>query len=87
MIKKAFSDDSIHKAQIKFWYRHFKYGWESCKSDPHSGTTFIKAEHLKFFNVCRVQSTKIGDLTVQELEDLGIPQTIVSQILMQRILV
>jgi len=37
MIKKAFGDESLSEAQIKFWYRRFKDGWESVESDPHSG--------------------------------------------------
>jgi hypothetical protein len=37
MIKKAFGDDSLSEAQIKFWYRCFKDGWESVESGPHSG--------------------------------------------------
>jgi len=37
MIKKAFGDDSVSEAQIKFWYRRFKDGWESVESNPRSG--------------------------------------------------
>jgi len=36
-IKKAFEDDSLSEAQIKFWYRRFKDGWESMDNDPCSG--------------------------------------------------
>jgi len=37
MIKKAFGDDALSEAQIKFWYWRFKDGWESMESDPRSG--------------------------------------------------
>jgi hypothetical protein len=37
MIKKTFGDDSMSEAQIKLWYQHFKDGWKSVESNPHSG--------------------------------------------------
>jgi len=37
MIKKAFRDDSMSKAQIQLWYQSFKGGWESLEIDPRSG--------------------------------------------------
>ena len=37
MIKKAFRDDSMCEGQIKVWYQHFKDGWQSVESNPHSG--------------------------------------------------
>ena len=44
----------------------------------------LQAEYLSMLNVYKLQSTKIGDLTVRELEaDLGIPKTTVSETLMQ----
>jgi hypothetical protein len=35
MSKNAFGVDSASEAQIKFWYRRLKDGWESVESDPH----------------------------------------------------
>ena len=60
MIKKAFGDDSVSEAQIKFWYQRFKDGWESVESDVHSGRP-SQAEHPKMLNACGLQSTKIGN--------------------------
>jgi len=37
MIKKAFRDDSMSKAQIQLWYKSFKGGWESVQIDKRSG--------------------------------------------------
>ena len=81
MIKKGFADDSMSEAQIKFWYRRFKLGQKSVESDPRSGrpSTSRTPENIE-----RVQAAvkKNQRLTVRELaEDLGIPRTIVSEIL------
>ena len=37
MIQKAFEDNAVSAAQIKMWYKCFKYGQESVENDPHSG--------------------------------------------------
>ena len=37
LLQKAFRDDAMSAAQIKVWHKYFKDGWESVKSDPHSG--------------------------------------------------
>ena len=81
MIKKAFGDDSISEAQIKLWYRRFKDGWESVESDRLSGrpSTSRTPENVESIRAAINENQR---LTVRELEEgLGIPQTIVSQIL------
>jgi transposase len=50
-MRQSFRDDSVNEAQIKFWYRSFKDGWESVESNPRSGRpstsrTPEKAEHV-----------------------------------------
>ena len=83
MIKKAFEDDSVGKVQIKFWYRRFKDGWESFESDPRSGRPATSGTPKNVEHVLAAIN-KNRRLTVQELEeDMGIPQTIVSEILME----
>jgi hypothetical protein len=85
MIKKALGDDSVSEAEVKLWYQCFKHARESTESDPCSGrpSTSRKpknAEHLLAAN------NKNRRLTVRELEeDLGIPRTIVSEILMEEL--
>ena len=37
MIQKAFRDDAMSAAQIKVWFKCFKGGQESVKTDPCSG--------------------------------------------------
>jgi hypothetical protein len=37
MIKEAFGDDSMSKAQIQLWYQSFKDGWEAMKINLHFG--------------------------------------------------
>ena len=64
------------------WHKHFKGGWESVESDPHSGRP---ATSRPPENVDRVRAATNKDwwLTARELEaDLGIPKTTVSEILM-----
>ena len=81
MIKKAFADDSMSEAQIKLWYRRFKDSRESVESDWLSGrpSTIRTPEN---FESVRAAINENRRLTVRELEeDLGIPLTIVSQIL------
>ena len=82
MIKKAFGDDLVSEAQIKLWYWCFKDAWESVESDPHSGRPSTRTPE----NVERVR-VAINEnqwLTVRELKEaLGIPWTIVSEILME----
>ena len=81
MIKKAFGDDSMNKAQIKLWYRCFKDGRESVESDQRSGrpSTSRTPKNVESF---RAATNENWRLTVRELEeDLGNPQPIVSQIL------
>ena len=82
MIQKVFRDEAVSAAQIKVWHKHFKDGRESIESDPCS-EGLQHAEHLRMWKVYRVQSTKISNW-LRELEaDLGIPNTTVSEILMQ----
>jgi len=80
MIKKAFGDDSMSEAHIKLWYRRFKDGWESVESDRRSGRPSTSRTPENVESV-RAAINENQQLTVQELEDLGIPRTIVSQIL------
>jgi len=60
IIKKAFRDDSMSKAQIQLWYQRFKGGWESVQIDPRSRrpSTSRTPENLE---ACGLQSTKIGN--------------------------
>jgi hypothetical protein len=81
MIKKTFWDDSMSEAQIKLWYQCFKHSQESVESNPHSGRPSTSRTPE---NVERVQAAinENRRLSVQELEeDLGIPKTIISEIL------
>jgi len=81
MIKKAFGDDSMSEAQIKLWYRCFKDGRESIESDRRSGRLSTRRTPENVESV-RAAINENWRLTVQELEeDMGIPRTIVSQIL------
>ena len=69
--------------QIKVWHKHYKDGWESVESDPHSEKPGIIRTPE---NVERVWAAidKFQLMTVWELEaDLGIPKTTMSEILMQ----
>ena len=61
MIKKAFGDDSLRKAQIKFWYQHFIDGWEYLWKVVHVLEGLQQAEHPKMLHACGLQSTKISD--------------------------
>jgi len=80
MIKKAFGDDSVSEAQIKLWYRCFKDGRESVESDWRSGRPSTNRTPENVESV-RAAINENWRLTVRELEeDLGIPQTVVSQI-------
>lgn len=81
MIKKAFKDEAMSDAQIKFWYRRFKLGQKSVESDPRSGrpSTSRTPENIERVQVAIKRNQR---LTVRELaEDLAIPRTIVSEIL------
>ncbi|XP_042243425.1 protein GVQW3-like [Homarus americanus] len=82
MMKKAFGDDSMSEAQIKLWYKRFKDGRESVESDPRSGkpSTSRTTENVERVRVAINENRR---LTVRELEDLGLPRTSVSEILMQ----
>jgi len=71
----------MSEGQIKLWYRHFKDGWESVESDRRSGrpSTSRTPENVESIRAAINENRR---LTVQELEEnLGIPRTIVSQIL------
>ena len=71
----------MSEAQIKLWYRRFKDGRESVESDRHSGRPSTSRTPEKVESV-RAAINENRRLTVRELEeDLGIPRTIVSQIL------
>ena len=66
-------------AQIKVWHKPSKMV-ENLLKVIHILKDLQQAEHLRMLNAYRLQSTK----TVRELEaDLGIPNTTVSEILMQ----
>src|ERR1700729_3035681 len=83
MIQKAFGDDAMSATQIKVWQKRFKDGRESVECDPIPGRP---ATSRTPENVERVRAANNKDrrLTVRELEkDLGIPKTIVSEILTQ----
>jgi len=81
MIKKAFRDDSMSEAQIKLWCRCFKDGRESVESNRRSGRPSTSRTPKNVESV-RAAINENRRLTLRELEeDLGIPQTIVSQIL------
>ena len=60
MIKKAFGDDSMSEARIKFWYRHFKMA-----GNPLRAINVLEglqqAEQLKMLKEFGLQSTKIGN--------------------------
>jgi histone-lysine N-methyltransferase SETMAR len=73
----------MSEAQIQGWYRQFKDGQESTESDPHSGRSATSRTPK---NVEHVQAAinENRRLTLQDLEeDLGISQTVVSEILME----
>jgi len=71
----------MSEAQIKLWYRRFKDGRESVESNRRSGRPSTSRIPENVESV-RAAINKNRQLTVRELEeDLGIPRTIVSQIL------
>ncbi|CAK9826493.1 Protein GVQW3 [Anthophora retusa] len=81
MIRKVYGDESMSNTQIKEWFNRFKSGQTSVESDPRSGRpSSTKTPE----NVERIR-TVINEnrrLTVREIgNDLGIPKTIVSEIL------
>ena len=78
IIKKAFGDDSMTEAQIKLWYRCFKDGQETTDSDPHSGRSST-SRTLKNVECVWAAIKENQRLTVRELEDLKIPQTILTE--------
>ena len=81
MIKKAFGDDSMSEAQIKLWYQHLKDGWKSVESNPCSGrpATSRIPENVECVLAPMNENRR---LTTRELEEaLGIPRTVVSEIL------
>jgi len=70
-VKKAFEDDSMGEAQIKFWYWRFKDGRESDESGPRSGRP-VTSGTTKNVEHTRAAVNENWWLTVQELEeDLG----------------
>jgi len=71
----------MSKAPIKLWYKRFKDGRESLESDRRSGRPSTSRTPQNVGSV-RAAINENRRLTVRELEeDLGIPRTIVSQIL------
>ncbi|KAG1682662.1 Protein GVQW3 [Nymphon striatum] len=79
----SFKDESIREAQIKMWYKCFKEGRESVESNLCSGRPSTSRTPE---NVERVRDAINEDrrLTVRELEEnLEIPRTSVSEILME----
>ena len=71
----------MSEAQIKLWYQHFEGDWKSVESDPHSGrpVTSGTPENVEHVWAALNENQR---LTVWELEEaLGIPWTIVSEIL------
>ncbi|KAG1701368.1 Protein GVQW3 [Nymphon striatum] len=82
-LRKGFQDESIREAQIKMWYKCFKEGRESVESNLCSGRPSTSRTPE---NVERVRDAINEDrrLTVRELEEnLEIPRTSVSEILME----
>ena len=78
MIQKAFRDDAMRAVQIKVWHKCFNDGQESVETEPATSKTLENVERV------RAAISKDQWLTVRKLEaDLGIPKTIVSDILMQ----
>ena len=68
MIKKAFQDDSMSEALIKMWYKCFKEGQESIKSDPRSGRPST-SRTPKNVECVKTAINANQRLTVQELKD------------------
>ena len=60
MIQKAFRDNAMSATQIKVWHRHLKDGQESVEM-IYVLEGLLGAEHLRMWNVYRLQSTKISD--------------------------
>ena len=83
IIQKAFRDNAMGAAQIEGQHKHFKDGWETAESDPHSArpATSRTPENVEHVGAA---INKDRRLTVWELEaHLGIPKTTVSEILTQ----
>ena len=83
IIQKAFRDDAVSAAQIKWCHKCFKDGQKSVESDPHSGRPSTSRPPE---NVEQVWAAINKDLLlpVWELEaDLEIPKTTMSWIWMQ----
>ena len=83
MIQKAFGGDTINAVQIKVWHKYFKDGWESVKSDPHSGrpATSRTPENVeRLWAAVNKEYTEWWLTELRELEaDLGIPKTTASK--------
>lgn len=83
MIREVYGDKSMSDTQIKEWFRRFKSGRTSVESDPHPGRP-VTAKTPENVERIRVLINQNRRLTVREIEeDLGIPKTIVSEILSQ----
>lgn len=85
MMQKAFGDNCMSKTRIYEWYNRFKNGRESVDSDARSGRPSLTTTPQ---NIERVRLAIMEDrrLTVRELEsDLGIPKTIVWEILTEKL--
>ncbi|KOC60764.1 Putative uncharacterized protein FLJ37770 [Habropoda laboriosa] len=50
MIRKVYGDESLSEAQIKEWFRRFKSGRISVKSDSRSGRP-ARLDNLKMCNM------------------------------------
>ena len=71
----------MSEAELKFWYRRFKEGWESVVRDPHSGRPSTSRTPKNIERV-RAAIDENGRVTVRDLEeDLGIPRTVASEVL------
>ena len=80
MMQKAFGNECMSKTRIKEWYNRFKGGRTSVDSDSRSG----RPSTTKTLDIERVRLAIEQDrrMTVWELEeDLGIPKTIIWEIL------
>ena len=81
MMQKAFGSECMSKTRIKEWYKRFKDGRTSVDSDSCSGrpSTTKTADNIERVRLAIEQDRR---MTVRELgEDLGIPKTIISEIL------
>lgn len=66
----------MNKSLIKFWYWHFKFGWESFESGPHSGRPSTRGTPEKCLTSIGCNHKKLVNDNVMKYGDSGYPENI-----------